>query len=138
MPENELDGATVVPLSSETETERARIRASNDRDQRLEREGKPSPHNQGYDEVADVTPPAGDGEETRRPARSTNPGAEINSDWQSASNAGDETPGGDNPTPDQNVVDEIGHAVGVEYQDDEPLRGADKVDARAKNRWGEA
>ena len=35
------------------EEEHQRIRSSNDRDQQLEREGKPSRHNQGYDETAD-------------------------------------------------------------------------------------
>jgi hypothetical protein len=50
---------TVVPLpTDETEEEHRRIRASNDRDQKLEREGKVSRHNQGYDEAADgVVPP---------------------------------------------------------------------------------
>lgn len=44
----------VVPIpASETEAEHERIRKSNDRDQRLEREGKPSRHNRGYDEAAD-------------------------------------------------------------------------------------
>jgi hypothetical protein len=135
MPDDELDGATVVPLSTETEAERTRIRRSNDRDQQLEREGKRSAHNEGYDEVSDFGRRSDDGPQGRHLARSTVPGADINADWQSAANTGDETPGGDNPTPDQNVVDEIGHAVGVEYQDDEPLRGADKVDARDKRRW---
>jgi hypothetical protein len=47
---------TTVPLpSSETESEHERIRRSNDRDQRLEREGKVAPHNRGYDEAADGT-----------------------------------------------------------------------------------
>jgi hypothetical protein len=58
MADNELDDATVVPLASETEEERQRIRSSNDRDQQLEREGKVSRHNQGYDEVADLKPTA--------------------------------------------------------------------------------
>jgi hypothetical protein len=48
------DEFTVVPLpSSETEEEHQRIRSSNDRDQKLEREGKTSKHNAGYDEAAD-------------------------------------------------------------------------------------
>jgi hypothetical protein len=51
------DDLIVVPLpSSETDAEHDRIRASNDRDQELEREGKPSRHNAGYDEAADGTP----------------------------------------------------------------------------------
>jgi hypothetical protein len=48
---------------------------------------------------------------------------------------GDESPGGDNPTPDQEVVDEIGKALGVEYQDAEELRGSDKVADRDRHRW---
>jgi hypothetical protein len=43
---------TVVPLpGAESEAEHARIRASNDRDQALERDGKSSRHNRGYDEA---------------------------------------------------------------------------------------
>lgn len=48
---------------------------------------------------------------------------------------GDEAPGGDNPTPDQDIVDEIGRALGVEYQDNEELRGADKLEDRDRHRW---
>jgi len=53
------DDVTVVPIpSSETPAEHERIRQSNDRDQKLERQGKVSRHNQGYDEAADgVAPP---------------------------------------------------------------------------------
>ena len=51
------DEMTTVPLpSSETESEHDRIRRSNERDQRLEREGKGAPHNRGYDEAADGKP----------------------------------------------------------------------------------
>jgi hypothetical protein len=49
--------------------------------------------------------------------------------------AGEEAPGGDNPTPDQDIVDDIGKALGVQYQDDEELKGADKVTERDKHRW---
>jgi len=48
---------------------------------------------------------------------------------------GDEAPGGDNPTPDQDIVDEIGRAVGVEYQDNEELKGEKKISQRDKHRW---
>jgi hypothetical protein len=54
MAKRETEDMVVVPLpESETPAEHARIRKSNDRDQALEREGKPAPHNQGYDEAAD-------------------------------------------------------------------------------------
>jgi hypothetical protein len=49
--------------------------------------------------------------------------------------SGDEAPGGDNPTPDQDIVDDIGRALGVEYEDNEELKSGDKVSARDKHRW---
>jgi hypothetical protein len=48
---------------------------------------------------------------------------------------GEEAPGGDNSTPDQDIVDEIGRALGIEYQDNEPLKGSDKLLERDKHRW---
>ncbi len=54
MDKDKDDEMTVVPLpSGETQAEHDRIRKSNDRDQELEREGKTSRHNRGYDEAAD-------------------------------------------------------------------------------------
>jgi hypothetical protein len=60
---------------------------------------------------------------------------DIDADWESAEAIGDEAPGGDNPTPDQDVVDEIGKALGVEYDDDEELQGGDEIIERDRNRW---
>jgi Family of unknown function (DUF6335) len=60
---------------------------------------------------------------------------DLDADWESAESVGDEAPGGDNPTPDQDVVDEIGRALGVEYDDDEELRGGDEIIERDRNRW---
>jgi hypothetical protein len=58
MSRNEDDELVVVPLpGEESKAEHDRIRKSNDRDQELEREGKKSRHNQGYDEVADLVAP---------------------------------------------------------------------------------
>jgi hypothetical protein len=48
--------------------------------------------------------------------------------------SGEEAPGGDNPTPDQDIVDEIGRAVGLEYHDVEEL-DTEKVAERDKHRW---
>ncbi len=56
MANDELEDTVIVPIVSETEAERRRIRLSNARDQQLERDGKAAPHNQGYDEVADLKP----------------------------------------------------------------------------------
>lgn len=60
---------------------------------------------------------------------------DVDADWESADSAGDEAPGGDNPTPDQDVVDEIGRALGVEYEDDEELQGGDEIADRDRHRW---
>jgi hypothetical protein len=56
-------------------------------------------------------------------------------DWENAYFSGEEAPGGDNPSPDQNVVDDIGRALGVEYQDGEELKASDKVGERDEHRW---
>ena len=62
-------------------------------------------------------------------------GGDVDADWESAYSTGDEAPGGDNPTPDQNNVDDIGLALGVEYDDNEELEGADKIEERDRHRW---
>jgi hypothetical protein len=62
-------------------------------------------------------------------------GGDVDADWESAYSVGDEAPGGDNPTPDQDLVDDIGRAVGVEYQDNEELKGEAKIAKRDRNRW---
>lgn len=62
-------------------------------------------------------------------------GGDVDADWESAYSVGDEAPGGDNPTPDQDIVDDIGHAIGVEYQDNEELKGEAKISKRDRNRW---
>jgi hypothetical protein len=60
---------------------------------------------------------------------------DVDADWGAAEAVGDEAPGGDNPTPDQDVVDEIGRALGVEYDDDEELQGGDEIAERDRHRW---
>jgi hypothetical protein len=62
-------------------------------------------------------------------------GGDLDADWNEAYSSGEEAPGGDNPTPDQDVVEEIGRALGVEYQDAEELKGAEKIEDRDRHRW---
>ena len=83
---------------------------------------------------------AGRDEQRQRIARHTETspeltGGDVDADWESAYTTGDEAPGGDNPTPDQDVVDEIGHAIGLEYEDDEELEGEEKILKRDRDRW---
>jgi len=60
---------------------------------------------------------------------------DVDSDWNEAYSSGEETPGGDMPTPDQDVVEEIGRALGVEYEDAEELKGSNKILERDRKRW---
>jgi hypothetical protein len=62
-------------------------------------------------------------------------GGDIDADWESAYSVGDEAPGGDNPTPDQDIVDDIGRAIGVQYEDNEELKGEKKISDRDRRRW---
>ena len=62
-------------------------------------------------------------------------GGDVDADWEDAYAVGDEAPGGDNPTPDQDRVDDIGRALGIEYADNEELKAADKIAERDRHRW---
>jgi hypothetical protein len=62
-------------------------------------------------------------------------GGDVDVSIENAYFSGDEAPGGDNPTPDQDVVDDIGRAIGVEYEDNEELKSGDKIAGRDKHRW---
>ena len=61
-------------------------------------------------------------------------GGDVDASWEDA-DASEEVVGGANPTPDQSVVEELGEALGVTYQDNEPLRVGDKVADRDRDRW---
>ncbi len=55
--------------------------------------------------------------------------------WESAdTGSGAEAVGGTEPTPDQDVVDELGEAVGITYEDDEPLNIEKKLKERREKR----
>ena len=62
-------------------------------------------------------------------------GGDLDVDLGDAYFTGDEVPGGDNPSPDMDVVEDIGKALGVHYDDNEELKSSDKVGERDKHRW---
>jgi len=62
-------------------------------------------------------------------------GGDLDGDWEAAYSSGDEAPGGENPTPDQGLVDENGKALGIHYDDNEELRLGDKEAERDRHRW---
>jgi hypothetical protein len=62
-------------------------------------------------------------------------GGDIDASWQTGNVSGEETVGGSVSTPDQDVVDELGAAAGLNYEDDEPLDSDAKILDRDRNRW---
>lgn len=63
-------------------------------------------------------------------------GGDIDAAWQGAESTGDEAVGGHAATPDQDIVDKIGRAVGIEFQDNQELQTHDEVLAkRDRHRW---
>jgi hypothetical protein len=62
-------------------------------------------------------------------------GGDIDARWEDADSSGEEAVAGSAATPGQDVVDEIGEAVGVTYQDEEELKLGEKERSRDKKRW---
>ena len=73
-------------------------------------------------------------QDTKVPPEAVLTGGDIDAAWDQAE-IGEETVGGTTPTPDQDIVDEIGKAVGIEYEDAEPLHTTEKVERRDEQRW---
>lgn len=62
-------------------------------------------------------------------------GGDVDAAWEDSNVAGEESVGGTAPTPDQDLVDEIGEAAGLTYRDDEPLDSDKKILDRDRHRW---
>lgn len=63
-------------------------------------------------------------------------GGDPDADWIGAYASGDEAVGGSVATPDQDIVDEIGRALGVEQESDAPVRMSDEMlKFRDRFRW---
>ncbi|MGH9935699.1 MAG: DUF6335 family protein [Blastocatellia bacterium] len=61
---------------------------------------------------------------------------DVDADWQEAEGSGAEAPGGHVATPDQDNVDEIGRAVGMEFQDNQELSAPEEIlSKRDRRRW---
>lgn len=62
-------------------------------------------------------------------------GGDIDAAWDQAATVGDEAVGGTVSTPDQDIVDEIGAAVGLEMEDNAFLRTNEILEERDNRRW---
>jgi hypothetical protein len=70
---------------------------------------------------------------------STSPGlsgGDVDADWERADSVGEEAVGGSVATPDQDVVDELGEALGVPQAPDEPVKSSREIlEARDARRF---
>jgi hypothetical protein len=62
-------------------------------------------------------------------------GGDIDAAWETEATVGDEAVGGTAPTPDQDIVDDLGAAVGIEMDDKAFLRTTEMLEQRDDQRW---
>ncbi|MBD1920998.1 hypothetical protein H6F77_07840 [Microcoleus sp. FACHB-831] len=62
-------------------------------------------------------------------------GGDIDARWDQAAIVGDEAVGGTVATPDQSIVEELGAAVGIDYDDGTPIQTNDILEGRDSQRW---
>ena len=62
-------------------------------------------------------------------------GGDLDAAWEEVNASGTETVSGDNPTPDQSIVEENALAVGLSYEDNEELDLLSKIERRDRDRF---
>ena len=62
-------------------------------------------------------------------------GGDLDANWEDVNESGSETVAGDNPTPDQSLVEENARAIGVSFEDNEELEFVEKIEKRDRNRY---
>lgn len=62
-------------------------------------------------------------------------GGDIDADWEDVNDDGAESVFGHNPTPDQSNVEDNAHAMGIDFEDNEPLDFIEKLEKRDKDRF---
>lgn len=88
------------------------------------------------DEIAHVPQAPGELAERLRENHAASPadsGGDIDADWEDST--GSEAVFGHNPTPDQSDVEENAHAMGIDFQDNEPLDILEKMERRDRDRF---
>ena len=62
-------------------------------------------------------------------------GGDIDAEWEDVNDSGAESVFGHNPTPDQSDVEQNAHAMGIDFQDNEPLDLLEKIEKRDRDRF---
>jgi len=105
-------------------------------------ENEPSPNEAIQDfmneEIAHAPQAPNELKERLRQHHSSSPadsGGDIDAAWEEVNSSGSEAFGGHNPTPDQSDVEENAHAMGIDFQDNEPLDILEKMEKRDRDRF---
>jgi len=62
-------------------------------------------------------------------------GGDLDATWEDVNDSGSESVTGDNPTPDQSLVEENAQALGVSFEDNEELDFLEKIEKRDRERY---
>lgn len=62
-------------------------------------------------------------------------GGDFDASWEDVNDSGSESVAGHNATPDQSIVEENAHAMGVNFEDNEELEFLDKIERRDRDRF---
>ena len=62
-------------------------------------------------------------------------GGDVDDDWYQAEVVGEEAVGGQNPTPDQSVTEDLMHAMGIISADADPVQTVENFWQRDRKRW---
>ncbi len=90
------------------------------------------------EEISHVPQAPGELAQRLKEHHSTSPadsGGDIDAEWEDANDSGAESVFGHNPTPDQSDVEENAHAMGINYEDNEPLDILEKIEKRDRDRY---
>ncbi len=90
------------------------------------------------DEIAHVPQAPSELEQRLHEHHSSSPadsGGDIDAQWEEVNTSGSEAVFGHNPTPDQSDVEENAHAMGIDFEDNEPLDFVRKLERRDRNRF---
>lgn len=103
-----------------------------------ERTGDPEINAARMEEIGNVPQAPDELLERLRENHSSSPsdsGGDIDANWEEVNTSGSESVFGHNPTPDQSDVESNAHAMGIDFQDNEPLDFIEKVAKRDRDRF---
>jgi hypothetical protein len=90
------------------------------------------------DEISHVPQAPSELEERLHEHHSSSPadsGGDIDAQWEEVNGSGSEAVFGHNPTPDQSDVEDNAHAMGIDFEDNEPLDFVRKLERRDRDRY---